>query len=178
MRVLLPVAVLALLGLGVGAFAFGKPPSTSTPPLVSADALRQHRKQTLHHVKKHQTKHERTRGHAKHHKAKPKPKVVGGNPPSQQLADHPVVVVFLYTPDAVLDGLASAEARAGAEAAGAGFMTVDVLDERAVSALAIDFDVRVTPGVVVFTRGPKVATQIDGYADRATVAQAAQNAVA
>src|SRR5436189_6211573 len=107
LRVLLPVAVLALLGLGVGAFAFGGSPPDQTP-IASADVLRAHRKQTLHDTKKHQAKHhKKAQAKAKPKaskpktaaKPKPKPKAQAGNPLSQALAAHRVVVVFLYTPN-------------------------------------------------------------------------------
>lgn len=93
------------------------------------------------------------------------------------LKKHSAVVVILYSPDSPLDTLATREARAGALAARAGFMAVDVTDEQAAAALASAYRVREAPALFVFGRGPTLVTQIGGFADRDTVAQAAQNAV-
>ena len=73
--------------------------------------------------------------------------------------------------------MATREARAGALDADVGFLAVDVSNADAVAKLAIHFDVREAPALLVFQRGPKIATRIDGFADRETVAQAAEHAL-
>jgi hypothetical protein len=113
---------------------------------------------------------------AKTHQAKAHAKKAGGTPLSRALAAHRVVVVVLYSPDAPLDGLATREARAGAMAAGAGFLAVDVLNEKSAAVVVKQSDIRSTPTVLVFRRGQKLTTQFEGVVDRETVAQAAANA--
>jgi hypothetical protein len=141
-----------------------------------------------HHAAATKAKHHATETKAKHHAAKPAhakakahqakahAKKAGGTPLARALAAHRVVVVVLYSPDAPLDGLATREARAGAMAAGAGFLAVDVLKEKSAAAVVKRSDIRSTPTVLVFRRGQKLTTQFEGVVDRETVAQAAANA--
>jgi hypothetical protein len=149
--VVLPVAVVGLLGIGVAAFAFRGTPAPNEPLVL------------------------------------PSPPPVAPQPPEEpqpekksplerKLAKDPVVVVVLYSPDSPVDALATQEARAGAEAAGVGFLAIDVSKEKAAAALADLYDVREAPALLIFQRGLKIATQIGGFADRETVAQAAANA--
>lgn len=95
---------------------------------------------------------------------------------SRALTRNRVVVVSLFTPGSNVDTLARAEARSGAEAAGAGFVELNVLGEPRVARLAQRFDLLGTPAVLVLRRGPELRTALGGYADRETVAQAAANA--
>jgi hypothetical protein len=92
------------------------------------------------------------------------------------LQENKVVVVVFYAPGSTYDAIQGREARAGAAAAGAGFLAVDVSKDRYVAALATAFDVRDAPAILVVTRGYRVAFRLDGFADRETVAQAAANA--
>jgi hypothetical protein len=87
-----------------------------------------------------------------------------------------VVVVVFYSPQDDVDALAVREARAGAGAVDSGFLAVDVTSNRAVAKLATQYEVLESPAVLVFARGPRVAAQFGRYVDRATVAQAAENA--
>lgn len=91
------------------------------------------------------------------------------------LQNHSVVVAALYAPDAATDPTAVAEAQAGAQLAGAGFVKLDVLDEAVAKQLARVAGHLSDPAVLVF-RKTGVAIRIDGFADRDVVAQAAQNA--
>ncbi len=151
---ILPVAVLGLLGMAVGAFAFGGPPADAQPaPVIAGKATGKPEA-------------------AKPAKAK-KPKL---SPLERALTKNRVVVVLFYAPGVAYDTIATREARAGALAAGAGFLALDVTDERAVGKVAIAHDVRDAPAILVFRRGPKVAVRLSQYADREAVAQAAQNA--
>lgn len=92
------------------------------------------------------------------------------------LDENKVVVVLFYAPGSAYDTIQAREARAGAAAAGAGFLAVDVSKDRQVASMAAAFEVRDAPAILVMTRGFKVAVRIEGYADRQAVAQAAANA--
>jgi hypothetical protein len=94
------------------------------------------------------------------------------------LASHDVVVVSLYGGGWKIDPMARDEAAAGARAAGAGFVALDVTTAgRAAEALMLKYDtVFHAPAVLVFRRDRELALQLDGFRDRDTVAQAATNA--
>ena len=115
-RVVLPVAVLGLLGAGVGAFAYGKPPADDTSSYVTTHA-------------------DKTGSAAK--KA-PAGKKAAARKPARTaleaaLREHRSVVVVLFTPDGGVDSAAVREARAGAGAVDAGFMAVNVKRNAAVA---------------------------------------------
>ncbi len=95
---------------------------------------------------------------------------------STALVDHRVVVVGLYDPDAPVDGIALAEARAGARAAGAGFVALNVFAEAQSRPLLELLGTLESPGVLVYRRPDALFARIGGFADRETVAQAASNA--
>jgi hypothetical protein len=95
---------------------------------------------------------------------------------SQALAKNPVTVVALYDPRAKLDELALAEARAGASDAKAGFLAINVFNERQVRPLTQLLGVLASPSLLVYKRPSTLFVRIDGFSDRQTVAQAAANA--
>jgi hypothetical protein len=98
-----------------------------------------------------------------------------------QLAHHKVVVVSVYNPRSDVDAISVAEAHAGATDANAGFLLVSVLDNKVaglLTALLPGGGLLPDPGVLVYRAPGDVALRIDGFADRASVAQAATNAVA
>jgi hypothetical protein len=97
-------------------------------------------------------------------------------PITQALALHDVVVVSLVSPAAPVDGLALSEARAGAKLAGAGFVRIPVASQRDMKHLTAVLGVRHTPSLLVFARPSHLFVQVNGFADRETVAQAATNA--
>ena len=112
-------------------------------------------------------------------KPEPKPTVAPNGFPlalHAALQRHDVVVVSLHTPGGRVDELALPEARAGAEAARAGFVALNALDELQGGALARLIGIRKTPALFVYTNPDVLALTIDGYVDAETVAQAAQNA--
>jgi hypothetical protein len=115
-------------------------------------------------------------------KPKPKPKpdpTLNSGLPSTVLSafsGRKVVVVALYAPDVPLDQMAVAEARAGAGAAGVGFVALNVLHEAQARPLTKLLGVLEDPGVLVFRRPGDVFLRLSGYADQQTVAQAARNA--
>jgi hypothetical protein len=110
---------------------------------------------------------------------KPKPEPASPNqlpaPIRRALADDQVVVVALYDPRAKIDGTALAEARAGAKLAGSSFVPIDVRG-RGVDSLNAKFGAVHDPAVLVLRPPESLVVRIDGFADRDTVAQAADNA--
>lgn len=97
-------------------------------------------------------------------------------PLARALQSHRVVVVSLFAPYAAVDRVSSAEAEAGAEAAGVGFVALNVLERRNAEPLGTKLGVVKAPSVLVYTRPAKLFVKLDGFADVATVAQAADNA--
>lgn len=156
LNVIAPLAVVALVGLAVAAFAFTGAPKSEEPAAVVKQQVKPQAPET-------------------DEGAKPKKPV--RTKLERKLAKNPVVVVVLYAPGSAVDAMATREARAGALDAGVGFLAVDVTKPDAVAALATHFGVREAPALLVFQRGLKIATKIDGFADRETVAQAAENAL-
>lgn len=115
-------------------------------------------------------------------KAAPK-KVVPTIPPTgfpvavdRALANHKVVVVSLVVPGSPIDELAAGEAKAGAKLGGAGYLALNVLNERVAQALLAKLDGPKEPSVLVFKHTGEVALALEGFVDRETVAQAAANA--
>jgi hypothetical protein len=95
---------------------------------------------------------------------------------ARALARHSVVVIEIYDPQSEVDAIAYAEAQAGAQDAGVGFLPLSVLGGD-VSKLTQKFgEVLPDPGVLVYTRPATLALRINGFVDRDTVAQAAANA--
>jgi hypothetical protein len=119
-------------------------------------------------------------------KAKPAPKPVNPVVPrtgfplvvDEALQQHEVVVVALVVPGARVDELAAAEAEAGAGLGDAGFVALNVLNERVARSLLAKVDGASDPSVLVVTREGEVALEFEGFVDRETVAQAAANASA
>jgi hypothetical protein len=92
------------------------------------------------------------------------------------LGRHQTVVVSLYNPYSEVDGIAFAEARAGAKIAGVGFVPLNVLNEAQVGKLTQMLGLLPDPGLLVYIRPGTLVARISGFADKETVAQAAQNA--
>jgi hypothetical protein len=110
---------------------------------------------------------------------KPKPTVAANGLPlsiARALGRNSVVVVSLVMPNASVDELARAEAQAGARDTGAGFVTINVLDDEQGGPLAKKLGVLEAPAVLVYRRPDALFVQLKGFADRQTVAQAAANA--
>jgi hypothetical protein len=166
LRVLLPVALLGLLGAGFGAYATGRPASAEPLPPAPPATTTQAKKPDKPAKKK-----------SKPAAKKAKPSAAPERSALEQALrrDRAVVVVF-YTPGSAVDSAAIREARAGALALDASFLSVNVKRNREVEKLAAEYGVMHAPAVLVLVRGPKVASQF-GYADRETVAQAVANAL-
>jgi hypothetical protein len=112
--------------------------------------------------------------------------VIDGMPGALAVAlrSKPVVVAALYSPSSSVDGVAREEARQGAALAGAGFVALDVSNNKIAAPLtslltgagtAAD-RVLDDPAVLVFQRPKTLFVRFNGYTDRDTVAQAAMNA--
>jgi hypothetical protein len=95
---------------------------------------------------------------------------------NHELSKHGVVVVLFYAPGDSYDTIQTRETRAGALAAGVGFLALDVTNNRQVGTLAAKHDVRDGPTTLIFKRGPKLVYRVAGYMDREAVAQAAADA--
>lgn len=98
-------------------------------------------------------------------------------PIAQALAENRVVVVSLYAPKAKIDALATREAAAGAQLAGAVFVAIDVSSSQ-VDSLNRRYGALQDPAVLVLRPPGDLIVRIDGFADRDTIAQAAANAAA
>jgi hypothetical protein len=166
LRVLLPVAVLGLLGVGYGAFAYGQAPDVpeSIPVPTTTEAA--------------PTPKPKARPKPK---AKPEPAAKPVQNPTlsafqRELDENGVVVVVFYDPEDDRDTLAVLEARAGAEAADAGFVAVNVMKEKVVERLAATFEVLRAPAVVVVVPPRRVKAKFLEFVDRATVEQSVENA--
>jgi hypothetical protein len=142
-------------------------PVTHTPvvkPHVSASSAKTHAASAKHR--------------AKASVARPKPVPSPNQLPAsirRALAADQVVVVALYDPRAKIDGSALAEARAGAKLAGSSFVPIDVRG-RGVDSLNAKYGAVHDPAVLVLRPPESLVVRIDGFADRDTVAQAADNA--
>jgi hypothetical protein len=95
---------------------------------------------------------------------------------ARALQKHSVVVVSLSSPRSDLDKLASAEARAGARANDAGFVSINVFHQRSGIPLLHKLGLVDTPAVLVVTRRRAVTAELKGFVDRNVVAQAISDA--
>jgi hypothetical protein len=92
------------------------------------------------------------------------------------LAKHKVVVVSLVVPGSHVDELAAGEAKAGAKLGGAGYLALNVLNERVAHAVLAKLEGTKEPSLLVLKRSGEVVLSLEGFVDRETVAQAAANA--
>jgi hypothetical protein len=158
----------AALGLGVSKFALGGEEEAATPDVAEAVAPQPAQPAPAEPAAVNESAPDAE-------PAKPKAKKTALQ--KALIKKNKVVVVVLYAPKASLDSLATREARAGAAASKAGFLAVNVLNERAAKSLAKQTTLRSTPTVLIFTRSSQeIVTQFEGVVDRETVAQAAANA--
>jgi hypothetical protein len=98
-----------------------------------------------------------------------------------QLARHNIVVVSLYNPHADVDAISVAEAHAGAADTKAGFLLVNVLDDKIaglLTGLLPGGGLLPDPGVLIYRAPGDIMVRLDGFADRDSVAQAVANALA
>jgi hypothetical protein len=206
-KILALVGLLAAVGLAASMFVLGGGSNhAATTPAVTAHTpartrtpvapTTKHRGAThtpaKHVVKTHARAHTAKAATVQHKHVKPakraKPAAFHGNPvyaqlpkPLQwQLAHHKVVVVSFYNPSSDVDAISVAEAHAGANDAGAGFLLVSVLDNQVagiLTALLPGGGLLPDPGILIYRAPGNVALRLDGFNDRASVAQAATNAM-
>lgn len=112
---------------------------------------------------------------------KPRPLVAANGVPTaivDALRRSPAAVVSLTAGGAEIDRLTLAEAQAAAKAAGVPYVRIDVLQPELGRAIARTFGVVEPPATLVYQRPTSLFLKLDGYADSATIAQAAENAKA
>jgi hypothetical protein len=182
LRIVGLAVVLALLALGAGFLLLGRQGS-SNAAVKTIKPL---------HARPRHTQRKATAVVRKHaHKAARKKRavrraVIDGMPAAlaHALEQNEVVVVSLYAPRSSVDLLATAEAKHGAELAGAGFVSLNVASEKVVRPLTSLLTGAQTaadrvlddPAVLVFQRPKTLFVRLNGFADQDTVAQAASNA--
>ena len=106
------------------------------------------------------------------------PKLLPGTPTTiaSLLGTHRVVVVLLYNPRAGVDSYSLGEAFLGANQSSAGFLRVDVLNQRQAAPFMRAYGVLQDPTILFFVRPGKLVHKLTGFADHETVSQAAINA--
>ncbi|MHB8642133.1 MAG: hypothetical protein ACYDA3_04530 [Gaiellaceae bacterium] len=92
------------------------------------------------------------------------------------LRTYASVVVLLYDAQAPVDQYSIAEAKLGASRAHAGFITVNVMNQREAAPFTKAYGVLQDPSVLFFSRPGKLVQKLSGFADHDTVAQAAISA--
>ena len=191
-RAFVPVAVLAVLGGVVATFIVARPPSSAgtdssvvvrpklakPAPAKKPVAVKPKAKPAAKTPVKKPVPRPVAKPNPVAPVAKPAPVQEPGLPKvlKEALAVHRVVVVSLYDPAASVDTMALAEAKAGARAAGAGFVALNVFAESESRPLLELLGTLENPSVLVYRRPDTLFARIGGFADRETVAQAAANA--
>ena len=92
------------------------------------------------------------------------------------LKKHAVVIVSVFDPESSTDAISYAEAKAGANSAGVGFVGISLLDNALAAALTSALPsggLLPAPGVLIYRRPGTLVQRIDGFTDRDAVAQAA-----
>jgi hypothetical protein len=164
------------LGGGLVLLTRGQSSSSAAPPVIKP----------LHPVKHHRRSQTAAVTHASKKANARTAAVIDGMPGTLAVAlrAKPVVVVALYAPGAAVDLAARAEAQQGAESAGAGFVALDVSDNKVAAPLTALLTGASTaadrvlddPAVLVFQAPKTLFVRFNGFTDRDTVAQAAVNA--
>jgi hypothetical protein len=185
LRVLLPVALLGLLGAGFGAFAMGGPATPASIPVSNWGAADTGATDTgATGAGTNKSKQAPAPAPASAPAPAPTPTPAPSTEPKpeskttlkHELEANRIVVVVFHTRGSDLDAAAVREARAGAAAAEGGFLAVDVKNERDVADLAAEYEVLGAPTVLVLGHDGALRSRFDGYVDRETVAQAVTNA--
>jgi hypothetical protein len=190
-RIFALVAVLVAVGGGLFVFTSGRgsaaEPELAAPPATPAVA-KPAKAPAVHKTATAKPKAKAQASKAKASKAHPPvkaapKKVVLKIPPTgfplavdRALARHKVVVVSLVVPGSHVDELAAGEAKAGAKLGGAGYLELNVLNERVAHAVLAKLGAVKEPSLLVLKRSGEVVLALEGFVDRETVAQAAANA--
>jgi hypothetical protein len=112
---------------------------------------------------------------------RPRPLVTEDGVPTaivDALRSSPAAVVALTARGSQIDRMTLAEAKAGARAAGVPYVQIDVLNAQLGRAIARTIGVVQPPATLIYQRPTALFLKLDGYADSATIAQAAENAKA
>jgi len=96
-------------------------------------------------------------------------------PINKALGQRRVVVVVVHMPGASVDRLVRADAKAAAQATGAGFVALSALNEKLMSSLVSKTGVLPQPAVLVVRRPGVVASTLS-VSDRLTISQAVAQA--
>jgi hypothetical protein len=176
MRLVAALGGLAALGLAAFMFTMGRPSGASQASVTPIKPLHPVRKPGTHGTVA------KPKAVLTKPKVAPKPKPVvllPGLAPevAAALRRHVVVVVSLFDPQARVDQISLAEASAGARAADAGFVPLDVLRQGQGGPLVKQLGVLPDPAVLVYRRPGDLVARFDGFVDRDTVAQAVVNAM-
>ena len=191
-RIFAIVAVLVAVGGGLFVFTSGRgsaaEPELAAPlvtPAVAKPAKAPAVHKTVTAKPKAKAQASKVQASKTHAPAQPAPKkvVVPKIPPTgfplavdRALARHKVVVVSLVVPGSHVDELAAGEAKAGARLGGAGYLSLNVLNERVAHAVLAKLGAVKEPSLLVLKRSGEVVLALEGFVDRETVAQAAANA--
>ncbi|MEP6909992.1 MAG: hypothetical protein ABI896_06110 [Actinomycetota bacterium] len=168
---------LAVLALAASFFLLSKGQSSSTAATTHT-VIPLSKRTPARKVKKHAAK-PAPRKPVVHKLAVHKPAVAANGLPAalaSALRHNRVVVVSLYAPDVELDDVAMREARAGAAAAGVGFVALNVMSEAESRPLTKQLGVLEDPAVLVYRRPNLLVSRFSGFADKQTILQAARNA--
>ena len=185
LRVVAPVLILGAAALALGGFMLTRPPGAQTSDPAPAKRASVSKSSVAPAWQRHDAVLDGTAAAATAarrptvERPAPRPDATDSGVPARiatALRRDEVVVVSVVSPEAALDEMSLQEARAGAKRSGAGFVAISMLEQPDAKALAGRLDVRHTPAVLVFARPDRLFVQIDGFADRETVAQAAANA--
>ena len=84
--------------------------------------------------------------------------------------------MLLYDPESKVHAISLGEAQLGADHAHAGFLRVNVLEQRQIEPFAKTYGILQLPAVLFFARPGQLVQKLVGFADKETVAQAALNA--
>jgi hypothetical protein len=203
-RIVALIGLLAALGAGAWTFTAGRS-ATNEPASVGNDAVAANPVAAAQSVAGKLSTHNNATaaGHATPAAAKPaakaaatkpaaaaKPKPLAKQPAVQKtaapgetpttiaslLARYESVVVLLYDPRTSVDDYSVAETALGAKNAHAGFLRVDVMNQRQAAPFTQAYGVLQDPTVLFYARPGKLVQKLFGFADHDTVAQAAHNA--
>jgi hypothetical protein len=184
MRVVVALGGVAALGLAAFMLTMGRPSGASQASVAPIKPLHPVRKPgthgTLRGTLQQTVAKSRSRAPSPvRAKVTPKPVALLPGLPAEvaaALRTHELVVVSLYDPQARVDQISLAEASAGAKAADAAFVPLNVLGQREAGPLVRQLGVLPDPAVLVYRRPGDLVARFDGFADRDTVAQAVANA--
>jgi hypothetical protein len=177
MRIVVALGGLAALGLAAFMLGIGRPSAASQASVAPIKPLHPVRKIAAHATAPRKAAPKKPA--PKKPAAAPRPiALLPGLAPevAAALRAHDVVVVSLFDPQARVDQISLAEASAGAKAARAGFVPLDVLRQGQAGPLVRQLGVLPDPAVLVYRRPGDLVARFDGFADRDTVAQAAADA--